>query len=88
MNAATEGAIWGRLLRPSSKTLSLEAARSILRFDFAPEDKERMHELAAMARDGSLTRTEQDEIRTYEKVGNRLALMKSRARLRLKPAHS
>jgi hypothetical protein len=66
----------------------LEAARALLRLDFAPEDKERMHELAAKARDGSLTPTEQEEIGIYERVGNLLALMKSKARQRLKKASS
>jgi len=83
---ATEGAIWNRLLRAENKTLSLNAARSLLRLDFAPQDKERMHALAASARDGSLSDAEQEEIRTYERVGNLLALMKSKARLRLKKA--
>jgi hypothetical protein len=82
----TEGAIWSRLLQPGSKALSLEAARSILRFDFAPEDKDRMHELAAKARDGSLTIAEQEDLRNYERVGNLLALLKSKARQRLKKA--
>src|SRR5262245_30782680 len=82
----TEGAIWNRLLQPASKTLSLEAARSLLRLEFAPEDKDRMHELAAKARDGSLTAAEQEEIRNYEQVGNLLALLKSKARQRLKKA--
>src|SRR5437016_853214 len=83
---ATEVAIWSRLLQPGGKTLSLEGARSILRLEFAPEDKDRMHELAAKARDGSLTAAEQEEIRNYERVGNLLALMKSKARQRLKKA--
>ena len=82
----TEGAIWGRLLQPESKGLSLQAARSILRLEFATEDKERMHELAARARSGTLTTDEQEEIRSYERVGNLLALMKSKARQRLKKA--
>jgi hypothetical protein len=43
-----------------------------------------MHELAAKARDGSLTKAEQEEIRNYERVGNLLALKKSKARQRLK----
>ena len=83
---ATEGAIWSRLLRPGRKALSLEAARSFLRLEFAPEDKERMRELAAKARDGSLTAAEQDEISKYEHVGTVLALMKSKARQRLRKA--
>lgn len=85
----TEGAIWSRLLWPGNKTLTLEAARSLLRLEFAPEDQDRMHELAAKAREGLLTAAEQNEITEYERVGNLLGLMKSRARLRLKKsAHS
>ncbi len=59
----TEGAIWSRLLEPAGKVLSLQAARSILRIQFALEDKDRMHELAAKAREGTLTPAEQEEIR-------------------------
>jgi hypothetical protein len=80
----TEGAIWSRLLQTGKTVLSLEAARSLLRFDFTAEDKERMHELAAKARDGSLNSAETEEIKNYERVGNLLALMKSKARQRLK----
>ena len=79
----SESAIWSRLLKPSRTKLTAEAARSLLRLDFAAEDKERMHGLAAKARDGSLTTTEQEAIRNYERVGNLLALMKSKARQRL-----
>jgi hypothetical protein len=80
----TEAAIWDRLFEPMSKTLSLEAARSFMCLEFPQKDKDRMHELAAKARAGSLTSAEQDEIGNYEHVGNLLALWKSKARLRLK----
>ncbi len=43
-----------------------------------------MHELAAKARDRSLNSAEAKEINNYERVGNLLALMKSKARQRLK----
>jgi hypothetical protein len=79
----TEGAIWSRVLQPGKTALSLDVARSLLRLDFPPEDKERMHALAAKARDGSLSAAEQEEIRNYERVGNLLALMKAKARQRL-----
>ena len=84
----TEGAIWNRLLQPGTKALSIEASRCFLRLDFAQEDKDRMHKLAAKARDGLLTAAEQEEVRNYERVGNLLALLKSRARQRLKNASS
>ncbi len=79
-----EGAIWSRLLQPAGEVFSLEAARSILRIEFTSEDKDRMHELAAKAREGTLTPAEQEDIKNYERVGNLLALMKSKARQRLK----
>jgi hypothetical protein len=82
----TESAIWDRLFQPVGKTLSLQAARSILTFEFSDADKERMHELAAKARDGALTSAEEFEIRIYERAGNVLALWKSKARQRLKKA--
>src|SRR5262245_34145976 len=81
----SETAIWDRLLQPVGKGLSLQAARGLLRLDFTPADKERMQVLAGKAREGSLTATEQEELHTYERAGNLLALMKSKARQRLKP---
>jgi hypothetical protein len=83
---STEGAIWARVLQPAGETLSPEAARSILSLDFTQEDKGRMHDLAAKARAGSLTAAEQEDLRNYERVGNLLALIKSKARQRLKKA--
>lgn len=88
LHSPTEGAIWNRLLQAGNKTLTLQAARSILRLDFDSSDKDRMRELAEGARAGSLSAAEQEEIRTYERVGNLLALMKSKARQRLKKAQS
>jgi hypothetical protein len=82
--ASSEAAIWERLLQPAGQTLSLVVARALLRLDFSPEDKDHMHELAAKAREGSLTPAEHEAIRSYERVGNLLALMKSKARQRLK----
>ena len=76
--------MWDRLLQPMGKALSVAAARTILRLEFPAEDRERMHELAAKARDGALTAAEQEVIRNYERVGNLLGLIKAKARQRLK----
>ncbi len=84
----TEGAIWNRLLQPGSATLTVQAARYFLRLAFPAADKQRMRELAAKAREGSLTAGDEEELREYERVGNLLALMKSKARQRLKKASS
>lgn len=61
-----------------------DAARAILRIDLPPEAKVRMHELAAKAREGTLDPHEQEESTNYDRVGNLLALLKSKARQRLK----
>jgi hypothetical protein len=82
----TESAIWNRMLEPAGRTLSVAAARSLLKLDFPTADKDRMRTLAARARDGTLTAAERGEIREYERVGNLLALLKSKARQRLKRA--
>jgi hypothetical protein len=82
----TESAIWSRLLRPAGRTLSVAVARALLLLDFPDEDKERMHKLAAKAREGLLTSHEQEEVANYERVGNLLALMKTKARQSLKRA--
>jgi len=82
----TDIVIWSRLLRPDNPTLSPQAARAILALEFTQEDKNRMHQLAAKAREGTLTAEEQAETRSYERVGNLLSLMKSKARLALKKA--
>lgn len=41
----TESAIWDRLLQPAGQTLTVAAARSLLKLDFPTPDKDRMHTL-------------------------------------------
>jgi hypothetical protein len=82
----TESAIWNRLLQPAGRTLTVAAARALLKLDFSTDDKDRMRVLAERARDGTLTPAEREEIQEYERAGNLLALMKSKARQRLKQA--
>ncbi len=79
-DASSEAAILGRVIRPEEDDLAPEAARSILRLGFLPQDLERMDELAAMARDGALTEADRAEVERYEHVGHLLALLKSKAR--------
>lgn len=79
----TEQAIWARLL-DANGPLSPEMARSILKLDFPPKDKERMHELAAKARGGNLSASERADIDTYGRVGSLLSVWKSKARQSLK----
>ena len=80
----SEIAILERLLRAERADFSAAAARSLLKIDFEPADRERMHQLAVKAQDGTLTAAEQAEIDAYEVVGHLLGLMHSKARLSLK----
>jgi len=77
-------AILSRVLEPARPTWSPQAARDILALDFGPADKERMRQLSAKARAGTLTRHEQVEIDNYERVGHVLNIMQSKARRSLK----
>jgi hypothetical protein len=47
-----------------------------------------MHELAAKAREGTLTPAEQHEAESYERIGHLVALWRSKARKSLKTASS
>jgi uncharacterized protein YnzC (UPF0291/DUF896 family) len=84
----TEGAIWSRVIRPEGDDLTPEAARALLRLEFAESDRKRMHELAAKARDGTLTPAEREEVANYERVGSFLSLVKAKARVCLKNGHT
>jgi hypothetical protein len=80
----SEGAIFSRVLQPDQATLSVAAAKAILEFGFCPADKERMRQLSAKAREGTLDADEQGEINNYERVGHILSLMKLKARRSIK----
>ncbi|MCI0459593.1 MAG: hypothetical protein L0Z62_21805 [Gemmataceae bacterium] len=75
-----EVAIFSRVIRPERNDLSLEAARSLLSLDFDPQDHDRMNELSAKARQGTLSSEEEQELKSYVHVGHILALLQSKAR--------
>ncbi len=81
---ASEAEILARIIDPNESSLPADLARSILTFEFPPEDRDRMSVLAEKARQGTLTTEEQTEIDCYERVGNFLSLLKSKARRSLK----
>ena len=75
-----------RTIQPAEGNLPVEAARSILSFHLSPTDWDRVNELAAKARAGTLTIEERAELDEYERVTCLLELMQSKARLSLKQA--
>jgi hypothetical protein len=82
--ASSDVEILNRLIRPDRNDLPVTAARAILKIDFTDADYDRMRELSAKARDGTLTPSEQTVIESYERVGHLLGLLHSKARRALK----
>lgn len=79
-----ETSILSRLVDPDSPTFPADAARGILSLKFPQNDVDRMKELAGKARQGTLTPEEQVQAGSYERIGNFLGLLHSKARLSLK----
>jgi hypothetical protein len=75
-----------RTIQPAEGDLPVEAARSLLSFRLAPADWERVNDLAAQARAGTLTTEERAELEEYERITCLLELLQSKARLSLKHA--
>ena len=86
MATITRETLWERLIEPEESEMNSEAAHYLLALKFPTADIDRMNELAAMARRGTMTDAEDDELETYISVGNRLSILKSKARLYLKRA--
>jgi uncharacterized protein YnzC (UPF0291/DUF896 family) len=84
MVAQVETNIWQRLIDPAWHDLTPEAAQSILRLKFAQADIDKMNVLAALARDGTLTDSQKEEMDAYMRIGRMVAIMQSKARLAVK----
>jgi hypothetical protein len=80
----SEGALWGRLIQPTNGTFPQAAARAVLAINFTETDKARMHDLAQRNGEGKLSLSEIEELGTYIKVANVLALLHAKARRSLK----
>jgi hypothetical protein len=78
--AASEVSILNRILQPNVPTFSPKAAQEILALDFDQSDKDRMRQLSAKARAGTLTVDEDKEAGKYELVGHLLYILQSKAR--------
>jgi hypothetical protein len=86
MTTKTGVDLWERLLEPENGAMTPDAARYLLTLQFPRADIDRMNELAAKARQGTLTREEDGELERYLHVGTRLSILKSKARQSLKQA--
>jgi len=84
----TEAAILGRIIQTDEQELTPDAARYLLSMRLPSGDEDRVNELSAKARAGSLTDSERQELDSYLHVGSLLAVMQSKARRLLKQAQS
>ena len=83
-SAAQIGAeLWARAIEFEGG-LSQTAARSLLKLRFASRDHDRMQELSAKARAGTLTARDRVEIDSYEHLGCLLDILHSKARQTMK----
>ncbi len=79
--------ILGRVISPEGEPLPRAAAEAILTWTFGENDRKRMNELGAKAREGTLSPAEEAELDGYLTVGHLLTMLHSRARRALNAAH-
>ena len=80
----TEAAILARVIESDPSAITPDVARYLLSMQLPPADEERVNELSAKARAGSLGESEAQELDSYLHIGRLLAVMQSRARRLLK----
>ncbi len=86
----TEAAILARILESDEQELTPEAARYLLSIKLPASDEDRVDDLSAKARAGSLTKAESQELDGYLHIGSLVAVLQSKARrlLRRQPSSS
>jgi hypothetical protein len=80
----TESAILARILESEERDLTPEADHYLLSMKLPSADEDRVNELSAKARAGSLTEAESQELDGYLHVGSLVAVWQSKARRVLK----
>jgi hypothetical protein len=76
----TESTILARMIEAEDRELTPETARYWLSMKLPIADEERVDELSAKARAGTLTEEEKRELESYLRVGMLLGLIQSKAR--------
>lgn len=84
MSTATETAILGRIIEPAKPAMSPTVARMVLEWEFAEEDRKRMHELLEKSKSGEMSRAERAEAEVYERVGTILSMLQLKAKRSLR----
>ncbi len=78
--------ILARTIRVDDAGLSSDAAHSLLALQLPDDDRDRVNQLTAKAREGSLSDEERAELEDYQRVASLLELLQPKARLSLKRA--
>jgi hypothetical protein len=86
LESNTSVAILGRLIQAERDDFSPEAAEAILKIQFDPKDKARMHDLLVKNQGGALTEAEQSEMEEYQRAGLFLGVLWAKARRSLNRA--
>src|SRR5438094_871308 len=73
-----------RTLTPPLDELKPASAKAVLQMKFNRRDRRRINELSALAREGTLSAAQADELDFYLDLGSILTLLHSKARLALK----
>jgi len=79
LTAGADLAIWGRAIQFEGD-LTPSAARALLKVQVSSQGRQRMRELSAKARNGTLSSEEEVEIDTCERLGCLLDIVHSTAR--------
>jgi hypothetical protein len=82
--AEHRGSHSGRVIEADENEITPDVARYLLSMQLPETDRDRVDELSAKARSGSLTRAEEAELDSYLHIGSLLGVMQSRARRFLK----
>ena len=80
----SEAAILARVMEADATEITPDVARYLLSMQLPDADRDRVDELSARARSGSLTDAEEAELDSYLHVGSLLGVMQARARRLLK----
>ena len=76
----TEAAILARIIQADERELTPDAARYLLSMRLPSRDEDRVNELSAKARAGSLSQAETQELDSYLHIGFLLGIMQAKAR--------
>ena len=83
-----EMVILSRAISPESGDWAPAVARAVLSIGLTSSDRDRMNELAAGAREGSLTPDEELEIESYRQACRLMECLKARAHASLRQART